>query len=95
MCVGEKAEKGSNSTQHRGTGKSLLKIAEWIAWRLGTDGTAVITGEGVRSYYHKRGYIDDDTFVVKKWYVKRDELLYGMLFVLSIVIVHVIYNMFL
>ena len=95
MCVGEKAKKDSNSTQHRGTGKSLLKIAEWIAWRSGTDGTAVITGEGVRSYYHKRGYGDDDTFVVKKWYITRDELLYGMLFVLSVVLAHITYKLFL
>jgi ELP3 family radical SAM enzyme/protein acetyltransferase len=94
MSVGEKASKNSNSTQHRGTGKSLLKIAEWIAWRSGTDGTVVITGEGVRSYYHKRGYVDEDTFVVKNWSITRDEILYGILFILSIVVVHFIYKLF-
>ena len=67
MCVGEKSNKKNNSTQHRGTGKALLKKAEWIAWINGMKGTAVITGEGVRSYYHKRGYRDKETFVIKEW----------------------------
>ena len=75
MCVGEKAGKRANSTQHRGTGKSLLKIAEQIAWESGTNGTVVITGEGVRSYYHQRGYKDEDTFVVKEWNIHRDTLI--------------------
>jgi ELP3 family radical SAM enzyme/protein acetyltransferase len=92
MSVGEKGGKNSNSTQHRGTGKTLLKMAECIAWRRGTDGTAVITGEGVRSYYHKRGYIDDDTFVVKEWVVKINVLLYGLTYIIMITIAYFIYN---
>ena len=92
MCVGEKASKKSNNTQHRGTGKSLLKIAEWIAWRSGTDGTAVITGEGVRSYYHKRGYRDEDTFVVKKWLINRNALLQCVLLSIFAIIAYFVYN---
>ena len=61
--------KGTNlhSTQHRGVGKKLLKIAENVAWVNNCIGTAVITGEGVRGYYHKNGYHDDETFVVKNF----------------------------
>ena len=59
--------KRNNTTQHKGIGKRLLKYAEWISWIHGCDGTVVITGEGVRSYYHKCGYRDEDTFVVKQF----------------------------
>ena len=66
--VGEKSSGGNIGTQHRGTGKKLVKMAESLAWRHGLHGTAVITGEGVRGYYHKRGYHDEDTFAVKTWW---------------------------
>lgn len=55
----------SSSTQHQGIGKRLLKIAEWISFFHGLKGTAVITGEGVRNYYHRRGYTSLQTFAVK------------------------------
>lgn len=58
------------STQHRGVGKRLLKIAEWISWFHGLDGTAVITGEGVRNYYHNQGYRTEETFVIKKYSIR-------------------------
>ena len=58
-------KKGRKTTQHRGVGKSLLKIAEWISWSYNLKGVAVITGEGVRQYYHKQGYKDEQTFAVK------------------------------
>ncbi len=53
------------STQHMGIGKRLLKICEYISWFHGLDGISVITGEGVRDYYHKRGYESIDTYAVK------------------------------
>ena len=47
VSVGDAAAKGV--TQHRGTGKKRrLHLAEFIAWAHGLNGTAVITGEGVR-----------------------------------------------
>lgn len=55
----------SNSTQHQGIGKKLLKIAEWISFLHGLRGTVVITGEGVRNYYHRRGYTSQQTYAVK------------------------------
>ena len=48
--------KESSHSQHKGIGKQLLFYAEMISWFYGKTGTAVITGEGVRDYYHKRGY---------------------------------------
>ena len=59
--------KKGNHTQHKGIGKKLLFYAEMISWFYGKNGTVVITGEGVREYYHKRGYHSYDTFVVKEW----------------------------
>ena len=57
----------SNSTQHQGIGKKLLKIAEWISFLHGLKGTAVITGEGVRNYYHRQGYTSNQTYAVKRF----------------------------
>ena len=48
--------KDKSSIQHQGIGKSLMKIAETIAWWEGCSGCAVISGVGVRSYYQKLGY---------------------------------------
>lgn len=57
------------STQHCGIGKALLKIAEYVAWLHGLKGVSVITGEGVREYYHKRGYESIETYAIKKFKV--------------------------
>jgi ELP3 family radical SAM enzyme/protein acetyltransferase len=72
--VGTAGAKGT--TQHRGVGKKLLMLAEWVAWAHGLEGTAVITGEGVRHYYHKNGYHDDDTFAIKRFGWTRNMLLF-------------------
>ena len=67
---------GENSTQHRGVGKKLLMYAEWITWLVhGLNGVAVITGEGVRNYYHKRGYYSLDTFAVKDFQYLRKHII--------------------
>ena len=55
------------STQHLGTGKTLVKLAEYISWFYGLEGVSVITGEGVREYYHKRGYESIQSYAVKKF----------------------------
>ena len=58
-----------------GIGKNLLRYAENIAWVNGLTGISVITGEGVRDYYHRRGYKSIDTYAIKyfEW-----EFLQGM-----------------
>jgi len=62
---------GKSSTsgiQHNGIGSKLLKIAEWEARKNLYTGIVVISGEGVKNYYEKRGYKEIDTYMVKNLY---------------------------
>ena len=61
-----------SASQHKGVGKHLLTIAEWVAWFHNLQGVAVITGEGVRTYYHKRKYYDSESFAVKSFLLTRN-----------------------
>lgn len=64
-------EKKKIGAQHKGIGTRLLKIAERITMENGLQKTAVISGEGVKGYYGKRGYIEEETFMIKKfWYIQ-------------------------
>ena len=57
--------------QHTGIGKGLLACAEIKTMENGLYGIVVISGEGVKEYYEKRGYIEVDTFMVKDfWFWK-------------------------
>lgn len=56
------------SCQHSGIGTKLLLLAEKITMERGLYGIVVISGEGVKEYYEKRGYADHDTFMVKKFF---------------------------
>ena len=58
----------SNGAQHNGIGSKLLVIAEKEARKNGYKGIVVISGEGVKGYYEKRGYIEIDTFMIKELY---------------------------
>jgi ELP3 family radical SAM enzyme/protein acetyltransferase len=62
-----KVFKHNLTTQHRGVGKTLLKIAEFISWSYNLSGVSVISGEGVRGYYHMLGYKDVETYCIKKF----------------------------
>lgn len=56
----------SNSkTQHFGFGKKLLKVAENIAKSNNFKKIAVISGIGVRQYYHKNGYSLVNSYMIK------------------------------
>lgn len=57
--------KGKECVQHNGIGGNLLQIAEKITMKHGLYGIAVISGEGVKGYYRKNGYYEEDTFMVK------------------------------
>lgn len=83
--VKRKAVKGAS--QHRGVGKQLLKIAEYVAWFHNLEGTAVITGEGVRTYYNKRGYYNSESFAVRKFIITRNQWLLCMFAILMFKIV--------
>ena len=56
-----------NSSQHRGIGKKLLKKAEELSYQNNMKGISVISGEGVKGYYEKFGYYEEDTYMVKKF----------------------------
>ena len=53
--------------QHTGIGSGLLKIAERITMERGLFGIVVISGEGVKEYYEKRGYRENETFMTKNF----------------------------
>lgn len=56
----------ANASQHRGLGKRLLAEAEEIAHKHGFEKIAIISGIGVREYYHKQGYELEGTYMSKK-----------------------------
>jgi histone acetyltransferase (RNA polymerase elongator complex component) len=56
---------GKRGCQHYGIGKGLLHYAERLTMENGLYGIAVISGEGVKTYYEKKGYVEVDTFMVK------------------------------
>lgn len=64
--VGTFKERGC---QHNGIGSKLLKIAEKITMENGIRGIAVISGEGVKEYYEKRGYSEQETFMIKSFFL--------------------------
>jgi len=61
---------GVAAAQHIGIGKKLMKMAEFLAWRNGYKGTAVIAGIGTQGYYARIGYALDagqGQFMIKRW----------------------------
>ena len=56
----------SNIVQHRGYGKFLLKIAEFIAYIHGYRSITVISAPGTMAYYIKRGYHQEGRYPVKE-----------------------------
>jgi ELP3 family radical SAM enzyme/protein acetyltransferase len=48
----------NKTSQHKGYGKKLIKVAEHIAYLFGYKQLGVIAGVGVREYYRKQGYQD-------------------------------------
>ena len=60
--VGDGVQGGA---QHRGIGKTLLRMAERIAYAKDYKKMAVISGIGVRDYYRKNGYELIGSYMVK------------------------------
>ena len=65
----------AKSCQHLGIGTKLLKEAEKIAFWNGYKGIVVISGEGVKEYYVKKGYSEKDTFMYKNYYLQFNTLI--------------------
>jgi ELP3 family radical SAM enzyme/protein acetyltransferase len=59
---------GKHGCQHNGIGKGLLSYAERLTMENGLFGIAVISGEGVKEYYEKKGYKEVDTFMIKDFW---------------------------
>lgn len=53
------------NSQHRGLGKKLLKKAEEIAIQYGYKKMSVISGVGVKNYYRKFRYEEENTYMTK------------------------------
>ena len=68
--------KTAKASQHNGIGTKLLKKAENIAYFNNYDGTVVISGEGVKEYYSKRGYSEKETYMYKNFIFRYDKILY-------------------
>jgi len=61
-------KKKNESTQHKGYGKALLYMAEWIAYMFGYKRILINSGVGVRDYYKKRGYfLNEDRYMEKRF----------------------------
>jgi len=74
----------AKASQHRGIGSKLLNKAEWIAYLNGFPGTVVISGEGVKAYYAKKGYSEKDTYMYKDFKVPIKYFIGGLLMILFV-----------
>jgi len=62
----ENIGESSGNVQHRGFGKQLMQKAEEIAAKNKVKKIKVISGIGVKEYYKKLGYKEEETYMVKK-----------------------------
>jgi ELP3 family radical SAM enzyme/protein acetyltransferase len=65
----------AKASQHRGIGTKLLKKAEKIAYFNNYSGIVVISGEGVKEYYAKKGYSEKDTYMYKRYNMKYNTII--------------------
>jgi len=79
-AVGSKKKNEEGAVQHYGFGSKLLEKAEDIACKRGYRKIAVISGVGVRDYYRKKGYLDQDHYLIKKLEgkISNKQFIYGM-----------------
>jgi ELP3 family radical SAM enzyme/protein acetyltransferase len=82
--------KSVKSSQHSGIGTKLLKVAEFISYINNYDGIIVISGEGVKEYYKKKGYQERDTYMNKDYIVKIKPILIIMLLNILYIIFYII-----
>ena len=85
--------------QHTGIGSGLLARAEKKTMENGLYGIVVISGEGVKEYYEKKGYREIDTFMIKDfwffevwfYYLKKNYSNSCILIILSIILIIILY----
>ena len=62
---GSLTSSGSGQSQHKGIGKFLLKIGEYIAYYHKLEQVAIIAGVGVQDYYGNLGYTEKEEYMIK------------------------------
>lgn len=82
--------KSKNDVQHKGIGKSLVNLAEKIAYAENKKGVAIISGIGVRGYYEKLNYTLENTYMVK--YFQEEETMFQMIYLTIILILLIVYT---
>ena len=82
--------KSVKSSQHKGIGTKLLKVAEFISYINNYDGITVISGEGVKEYYKKKGYKEKDTYMNKDFIIKMNTILIIILLNILYIIIYLI-----
>lgn len=83
---------GVKASQHKGIGSKLLKESEKIAFYNNYSGIVVISGEGVKEYYMKKGYFEKDTFMYKEFYLKFYEIIEIIGLSISVIIFTYFFN---
>ena len=78
----------THAAQHNGFGRRLLKHAETIAYSYNKQGTAVISGIGVKRYYEKHGYYEHSTYMIKDFLITKK---YRQYILYSIVVIYIAY----
>ena len=84
--------------QHTGIGTGLLRLAEIKTMENGLYGIVVISGEGVKGYYEKKGYLEIDTFMVKDfklwevwYYYLKANYYYNLIYTFTILFAFIAY----
>ena len=88
--------------QHTGIGGGLLELAEIKSMEHGLYGIVVISGEGVKEYYEKKGYREIDTFMIKDfwffevwfYYLKKNYSNSCILIIWSIILIIIVYKLY-
>lgn len=89
------SNKNATSTQHKGIGRTLLKLAEKISYYDGWYKMVVISGVGVRNYYRKFGYELYNGYMVKSLvYESRIKLLRIVLVSIISIMAYWLYSIF-
>lgn len=90
---GQSQEQSANKYQHLGIGTKLIKMAERISFFNGCNGTAIISGEGVRNYYRQKLHYNYDisTFEIKNFFFTYEQFIIVLNFILLIIVLIILF----
>lgn len=88
-------QKQSKHIQHRGIGKTLMNMAFDITKKNRLNKISVISGEGVKGYYKKLGFVQGEYYLIKDL-TKNNKIIFDvkliLMHILFLLIILVIYN---